>query len=153
ALGPKAYDMSELWLLQRSMRSHVGKVLREDSDEPIELAKDLGILSPGYALTQFGNMIKLFVLERIGDSQEPSAQQNPLGIYDDVSLRFLYLYALFAPDFVFPAMLYTLSQGGSPDSALGRALDQIVAGIEKSLRLDELNDARGLFELRERIQK
>ena len=84
ALGPRAYDVSELWLLQKSMRSHVGKVLREDSDEPIELAKDIGLLSPGYALTQLGHMMKLFVLERTGDPQEPVPEKNPLLIYDDI---------------------------------------------------------------------
>ncbi len=153
AFGPRAYDISDLWLLEKNMRSEVGGVLREDSGEPIELAKDLGFLSSGYALTQFGQMAKLVLLERTGESLAIFAEPNPLVIYDDIRLRLLYLYALFESDIVFPAMLVALGRGYGVEEGLKQALDQLVGQIDQGLRLDEVVEARGLYKLRERIRK
>lgn len=151
--GPRAYDVSDLWLLDMSMRSELGGVLREDSDEPIELAKDLGFLSAGYALTQFGQMVKLFLQERTGESVTLLPQPNPLLVYDDVRLRLLYLRALFEADIVFPAMLVALGNGCRTDESLRIALDHLLGQVDQGLRLDEVSEARGLYQLRERIGK
>jgi hypothetical protein len=148
--GPRVYDTSELWLLQRDMRSHVGKVLREDSNEPIELAKDLALLSPSYAITEFGHMLKLLIVENVG---EPPGIQNPLIVYDDTRLRVLYLLTLLRADIVFAAMLGALSRQWDTNTALQRALDDLITNIENHLRLDEVSEAKDLFALRERIQR
>lgn len=151
--GPRAYDISDLWLLDAAMRSELGGVLREDSDEPIELAKDLGFLSAGYALTQFGQMVKLFLQERTGESLAPSPTPNPLLVYDDIRLRLLYLHALFEADIVFPSMLVALGNGCRTEESLRLGLDYLLSKVDQGLRLDEVNEARGLYQLRERIAK
>ncbi len=153
--GPRAYNVGDLWLYQASMRSHVGRIPRDYSAEPIELAKELGLLSPGYALTEFGHMLKLFLKERLGDDERPRAQPNPLEIYDEVNLRLLYLYALLRSDIVFPAMLGALAEGEvlNADQALSHALDQLTNSIEAEGRLDAITEAQALFKLRERIRK
>src|SRR5579872_6512119 len=102
--GPtqSSYAPGDLWIHQRNMRSELGRVLPEDSDEPIELAKDLGMLSESYALTEFGNVVKAFLLERLGgETASLAATPNPLEVFDDFRLRLMYLYALLREDVVF----------------------------------------------------
>jgi hypothetical protein len=149
----RTYDISMLWLLQASMRSHVGAVRREDSDEPIELAKDLALLSPGYALTEFGNMLRLIAIEGTGDPASEKSLRNPLNVYDDVRVRLLYLFAVLKADIIFVAMLDALSRAWNVDTALARALDSLTNSVESGARLDEVAEAKDLFKLRERIQK
>jgi len=135
------------------MRSHHGIVIREYSNEPIELAKDLGFLSDGYALTEFGNIAKLFLVDRIGDFHEPHATPNPLLIYDDVPLRLLYLYALLRDDIVFPYILESLSFGLNTHDVLKASLERLVGQLEENTRLDEVSQFKGILELRNRIVK
>jgi hypothetical protein len=153
--GPRAYNVGDLWLYQASMRSHVGRIPRDYSGEPIELAKELGLLSPGYALTEFGHMLSLFLRERVGEAVRPRAEPNPLQIYDDIALRLFYLYALVRSDVVFPAMLGALAQGEplKTEHALTNALDELTKRIEAEGRLDAITEAQGLFKLRARIRK
>lgn len=149
----ESYSVSELWLYQNSMRSHIGHVLPEDSNEPIELAKSLGFLSPGYALTEFGNIIKLFLLENIPESTNPLPYPNPLVVYDYLPVRILYLYSLLKLDMVFLAMLDSLSSGSCADDALKNGLNSLIKRLDTGIRLDEVNQAKGLFELSKRINK
>jgi hypothetical protein len=149
----EVYSPSELWLFQKAMRSHFGIVIREYSDAPIELAKDLGFLSEGYALTEFGNIAKLFLVDRIGDFQEPHATPNPLLIYEDVPIRLLYLYALLRDDIVFPYILESLSLGFNTHDVLKASLERLVGQLEDNTRLDEVSQFKGIVELRDRIVK
>ena len=151
--GPRTFNLGDLWLLQSSMRSHVGRIPRDYSNEPIELAKALGLLSPGYALTEFGHMVQLFVLEQGGRGDQAAPLPNPLLIYDDRRLRLLYLLALLRADIVFAATLYTLASDWKLDGVLLRALDSLVKRVESENRLDALSEAKDLFLLRERIKK
>jgi hypothetical protein len=151
--GPRVFDLGDLWLLQGSMRSHVGRIPREYSNEPIELAKELGLLSPGYALTEFGHMLKLFVIERVGEPGPIVPVPNPLVIYEDIPLRLLYLFTLLRADVVFAAMLGALAREWDLEGALGRALEDLTGRIESEMRLDAVGEAKGLFLLRERIKK
>ena len=151
--GPRAFNLGDLWLMQSSMRSHVGRIPRDYSNEPIELAKDLGLLSPGYALTELGHMLQLFVLEQGGRVAQAVPLPNPLSIYDDVRLRLLYLLALLRADIVFAATLHTLATEWKLDGVLPKALDSLIRGIESEKRLDAVGEAKDLFHLRERIKK
>jgi hypothetical protein len=151
--GPRVFDLGDLWLLQTSMRSHVGRIPREYSNEPIELAKELGLLSPGYALTEFAHMLKLFVIERVGEHVKAVPSPNPLAIYEDIPLRLLYLFTLLRADVVFAALLGALAREWDLDGALRRALEDLTGRIESEMRLDAVGEAKGLFLLRERIKK
>jgi hypothetical protein len=151
--GPRAFDLSDLWLLQSSMRSHVGGVPRDYTNEPIELAKDLGLLSSSYALTESGHMLQLFVLEQGAVTSKAAPLPNPLLIYDDLRLRLLYLMALLRADVVFPAVLQALASNWKIEGVLQRALDNLVKGIESENRLDAIGEAKDFFLLRERIKK
>jgi hypothetical protein len=146
------YAVSELWLYQSAMRSQLGHILEEDSDEPIELAKSLGFLSQGNALTEFGNAVKLVLLSR-GDFAPARPLPNPLVIYDEVLLRLLYLMALLQADAAFIGLLQGLSSGANPDKALKAGLDYLIGRLETETRLDEVSEARGIFDLRRRIDK
>jgi len=139
--------------MQKSMRSDSGRILSEYSDEPIELTKELGLMSTGYALTELGHMIKLFVLDRTGDPAESILGPNPMVIYDDIRLRVLYLLVLLRVDAVFPAMLGALAEGSSFEDSLHVALERLTARMESDTRLDSVAESKGLFELRERIKK
>src|SRR5262249_35102812 len=143
----------ELWLYQSSMRSHLGHLIQEDSSEAIELAKSLEFLSPGYGLTELGNVVKLFLQKGLGDVVRPLPIPNPLIIFDDYALRLLYLYALIRADIVFPAMMYVLSSGTRSADALREGLDHIISNSESQVRLDEISSMQPIFELRRRIDK
>jgi hypothetical protein len=95
--------------------------------------------------------VKLFLQERTGESVAPLPQPNPLLIYDDIRLRLLYLRALFEADLVFPTMLVELGNGCKAEESLRLALDYLLAQIDQGLRLDEVSEARTLYQLRERI--
>lgn len=152
--GPaqSSYAPADLWVYQKNMRSDLGKVLPEDSDEPIELAKDLGLLSESYALTEFGNVAKAFLLERIG-GLTLGATPNPLEVYDDFRLRLMYLYALLREDVVFTAMLDYISLKHSLNDCLRKALDLMAGKVDQNVRLDEVGELRNLSVLRQRVTK
>jgi hypothetical protein len=147
------YPRSDLWLFQRHLRSRLGHILPEDSDEPIELAKDLGMLSSGYALTEFGNLTKTFVLRRFGDSLPAGAQPNPLDVYSPIEERILYLYALLNVDAIFPAMVELIVSRAPINASLSGALDHLLKTSEDTIRLDEVNELKDLASLRQRIEK
>lgn len=154
-LGPSMdnYPRADLWLFQRQMRSRLGHILPEDSDEPIELAKDLGMLSSGYALTEFGNLVKTFLLRRFGDSHSMGAQPNPLDVYSSLEERLLYLYALINVDAIFPAMAENIASKAPINASLSGALDHLLRATEDVIRLDEVNELKDLSSLRQRIEK
>jgi hypothetical protein len=147
------YAISDLWLYQSAMRSTVGRVLQDYSDNPIELSKDIGLLSQGYALTEFGNLLKIFLVERIKGDFPRSAAPNPLIIFDDVRLRLLYFYALLISDAALLAMLDALHAGIAPDQSLRNGLDRLADRLRDETRLDEINAIRNIIDLRERIKK
>ena len=154
--GPtqSSYAPGDLWIHQRNMRSELGRVLPEDSDEPIELAKDLGMLSESYALTEFGNVAKAFLLERLGgETAGISAFPNPLEVYGDFRLRLMYLYALLREDVVFIALLDYISATHSLSDCLRKSLDLAVGKLEENVRLDEVGELRSLSVLHRRISK
>jgi hypothetical protein len=147
------YPRGDLWLFQRQMRSRLGHILPEDSDEPIELAKDLGMLSTGYALTEFGNLLKCFLLKRFGEPPPLAAQPNPLDVFPSIEERVLYLYALMDADAVFPSMVENVASGGPINKSLAGALENLLRASEDSVRLDEVNELKNLSNLRQRIAK
>lgn len=154
--GPShsSYAPGDLWIYQRNMRSELGRVLPEDSDEPIELAKDLGMLSESYALTEFGNVVKAFLLERIGgESAGLAAIPNPLEVYDDFRLRLMYLYALLREDVVFITLLDYITATHSLSDCLRKSLELAAGKLEQNVRLDEVGELRSLSILRQRINK
>src|ERR1041385_2058745 len=149
----EVYSPSDLWLFQRTMRSHLGVVIREYSGEPIELAKDLGFLSDGYALTEFGNIGSLLLSDRLTAFRQPLPEPNPLDIYEDVRLRLLYLYALLRTDIVFAYLLESLSRGLNTHEVLRASLERLLGELEENTRLDEISQFKGLLELKNRIKK
>ncbi len=149
----EVYSLSELWLFQRAMRSHHGIVIRDYSNEPIELAKDLGFLSDGYALTEFGNLTKLFLVHRTGGYPKSQATPNPLVIFEEMPLRLLYLYALVKTDIIFAYILLNLGAGCGIHEVLKVSLEQLAGRLEENARLDEISEFKGLIELQGRIAK
>lgn len=147
------YAPADLWLAQREMRSSLGRLLPEYADEPIELAKDLCLLSQSYALTEFGNVLKGFLLKRFGDTLSLRAAPNPLDVYGSLPERILYLYALLSADALFPAMLDHIVASGSTSKSLVGALDRVLAHTENSVRLDEVNQLKNISKLRTRLEK
>jgi hypothetical protein len=147
------YPRGDLWLFQRQLRSRLGHILPEDSDEPIELAKDLGMLSSGYALTEFGNLLKRFLLQRFGEPLPTAAQPNPLDVYSSIEERVLYLYALMDSDVVFPSMVENVASRAPINASLAGALEHLLRASEDSIRLDEVNELKNLSNLRQRIAK
>src|SRR5438270_2025117 len=150
---PRVYSIADLWLHESAMRSHLGKVLPEDSNEPIELAKDLEFLSNGYALTEVGNLTKLFLQEHTGEEMPVAPEPNPLLIYDNPCIRLLYLHALLHADAVFISFLHALGSGANTDNVLQLALTNLARRFENTARLDEIQDAKAIFKLRDRISK
>jgi hypothetical protein len=147
------YTLNELWFYQQSMRSDIGMLVREDSDAPLELAKDIGFITKGYSLTEFGNLIRLILTAKFGCDMPYTAEHNPLLIYDDPALRLLYLYSLLSEDVVFVGMLDYLRSCFQPKEALRGALAGLVSQLEENTRLDEISRFKGILDLNQRIAK
>jgi hypothetical protein len=147
------YDVADLWLYQASMRSRVGRVLRDYSDNSIGLSQDLNFLSQGYALTELGNLAKILVMEQVKDESPKSPFPNPLVIYDDPRLRLIYFYSLLLADIGFLAILEAVSGGSPPNKALLEGLDYLLKRVGDEARFDEVGQVRHILSLRKRMEK
>src|SRR5882724_1006642 len=97
--------VSHLWLLQRTLPSHLGPLAPDRSGVFLEHAKHLGLVAETYALTEIGYVLKQLLLEHDPCLREGRATPNPLQIGRHIAIRSLYLWALLEIDALTPFLV------------------------------------------------
>jgi hypothetical protein len=146
--------VSHLWLLQRTLPSHLGPLAPERSGVFLEHAKHLGLIAGTYALTEIGYVLKQLLLEHHPTLSEGRATPNPLHIGPHIAVRSLYLWALLENDALTPFLVreFVEQHQNGPALLIG-AVDRLIQSFAKGARVDSAMEMKELRSYHERIAR
>jgi hypothetical protein len=146
--------VSHLWLLQRSLPSHLGPLAPDRSQVFLEHAKHLGLLAETYALTEIGSVLKQLLLHRDPTLPEGRATPNPLQVGSRIAVRSLYLWALLESDVLTPFLVreFVAQNQNGPQLLIG-AVEGLMENFARGARVDSAMEMKELRLYYERIGK
>lgn len=146
--------VSHLWLLQRSMPSHLGPLAPERSEVFLEHTKHLGLLAETYALTEMGSVLKHLLLDCEPTIANGRATPNPLFVGRRLGIRALYTWALLENDVLTPFLLREFVSRRQVDPALlSNAVKKLVESFERGARVDSAREMKALRAYETRVGK
>lgn len=122
----------EFWQSDNRLPSSAGPITEEHSFRYLDLGIKLGLLTPTYALSERGELLRAFH-ERAGGPIDPTAPEpNPL-LIEDIPSRAVFLEALLREDVLFPLLI--LEFHDAPEAGVARAYRRTAVGEEPGLLL------------------
>jgi hypothetical protein len=121
----------ELWQADPALPSGAGPITEDHSFRYLDLGIKLGLLTPTYALSERGELLRAFYERAHGAIDATRPRPNPL-VVTDVATRAVLIEALLREDVLFPLLLEEFCK--APD-----------AGIAKAMRTTEEGEFPGLL--------
>lgn len=99
------YYLHELWLKHDAVSDATGAIAPGSCRQILKMARNMGLIGPTYALTEFGVLLRSLLLDMGRDFSDGRPELNPFHIWKRAGLALTFLYLLLSSDIVLPFLV------------------------------------------------